>query len=190
MDGVRSPQRGADGSGHGGACRFNVWFLILVLPAQRHREPMAVGTETDGRTDGSGTADSEEPLHEETPPPPADTQKPLPPKTVERIKEQLRRYVEQEEHFLDSHLTLGDVLASGCTYNRSYVSRVLNEEMGMSFAAYVNRLRLRRADEYRRSHPTATAADVIAHASFDSPSNYYKAKRKYGEESKDSGHAH
>ena len=43
---------------------------------------------------------------------------------------------------LAAYLTLGDVLAAGCTYNHSYVSRVLNEEMGMSFAAYDNRLRL------------------------------------------------
>ena len=162
---------------------FNVWFLILVLPAQRHRDPMAADSAADSHRTDDGAADALSPHDGASLSPTADNQKPLPPETVERIREQLRRYVEEEEHFLDSHLTLGDVIASGCTYNRSYVSRVLNEEMGMSFAAYVNGLRLRRADDYRRSHPAATVADIIAHAGFDSPSNYYKAKRKYREES-------
>jgi len=160
---------------------FNVWFLILVLPAQRHRDPMAADSAADSHRTDDGAADALSPHDGASLSPTADNQKPLPPETVGRIREQLRRYVEEEEHFLDSHLTLGDVIASGCTYNRSYVSRVLNEEMGMSFAAYVNGLR--RADDYRRNHPAATVADIIAHAGFDSPSNYYKAKRKYGEES-------
>ena len=136
---------------------FNVWFLILVLPAHRHREdPMAEV--------------------------PKSAQKPLPSETVSRIRQQLQQYVETEEHFLDPHLTLSDVLAGGCTYNRSYVSRVLNEEMGCTFSAYVNRLRLQRADDLRRQEPQAPIGDIIDRSGFDSPSNYYKAKRKYGEE--------
>ena len=110
------------------------------------------------------------------------SQKPLPRETVSRIKQQLQQYVETEEHFLDPHLTLRDVLVGGCTYNRSYVSRVLNEEMGCTFSAYVNRLRLQRADELHRQEPQASIGDIIARSGFDSPSNYYKAKRKYGEE--------
>lgn len=110
------------------------------------------------------------------------SQKPLPRETVIRIKQQLQQYVETEEHFLDPHLTLRDVLVVGCTYNRSYVSRVLNEEMGCTFSAYVNRLRLQRADDLRRQEPQAPIGDIIARSGFDSPSNYYKAKRKYGEE--------
>ena len=178
---------------------FNVWFLILVLPAQRHhrRENDASATaafspqtvaDSEGSASPQTVADSEVVASStdfssssDFSSPTATAQKPLPPETVSNIKEQLRCYVEEQEHFLDAHLTLGDVIAAGCTYNRSYVSRVLNEEMGMSFAAYVNRLRLRRADDYRRQHPDAPVADIIAHAGFDSPSNYYKAKRKYGE---------
>ena len=90
--------------------------------------------------------------------------------------------MEAEEHFLDPHLTLSDVITGGCTYNRSHVSRVLNEEMGCTFSAYVNRLRLKRADELHRQEPQATVGDIIARSGFNSPSNYYKAKRKYGEE--------
>ena len=136
---------------------FNVWFLILVLPAHRHRE---------------------DPVAEV----PRSAQKPLPRETVSHIRSQLQQYVETEEHFLDPHLTLRDVLVGGCTYNRSYVSRVLNEEMGCTFSAYVNRLRLQRADDLRRQEPQAPIGDIIARSGFDSPSNYYKAKRKYGEE--------
>ena len=54
--------------------------------------------------------------------------------------------------------------------------------MGCTFSAYVNRLRLQRADELHRQEPQTPIGDIIAHSGFDSPSNYYKAKRKYGEE--------
>jgi hypothetical protein len=40
---------------------------------------------------------------------------------------------------------------------------------------------LQRADDLHRQQPDATIADIIARSGFDSPSNYYKAKRKYGE---------
>ena len=68
-------------------------------------------------------------------------------------------------------------------YQPSAVSRISPVRVSRvpMAVAYVNRLRLRRADDYRRQHPDATVADIIAHAGFDSPSNYYKAKRKYGE---------
>ena len=164
---------------------FNVWFLILVLPAHRHREDLVAEVSEDHSSDlsedalpvnnGTSTATSGGVASDSS-------QKPLPRETVSRIKQQLQQYVETEERFLDPHLTLRDVLTGGCTYNRSYVSRVLNEEMGCTFSAYVNRLRLQRADDLRRQEPQAPIGDIIARSGFDSPSNYYKAKRKYGEE--------
>ena len=164
---------------------FNVWFLILVLPAHRHREDLVAEVSEDHSSDSSEDA---LPVNNGTSTVTSggvasdSSQKPLPRETVSRIKQQLQQYVETEEHFLDPHLTLRDVLVSGCTYNRSYVSRVLNEEMGCTFSAYVNRLRLQRADDLRRQEPQAPIGDIIARSGFDSPSNYYKAKRKYGEE--------
>ena len=170
---------------------FNVWFLILVLPAHRHREdPMADLSKenmsdlpADTISDISEDALPADDTSAEAPDGDASVsaQKPLPRETVSRIKQQLQQYVETEEHFLDPHLTLRDVIMGGCTYNRSYVSRVLNEEMGCTFSAYVNRLRLRRADELHRQEPQALIGDIIDRSGFDSPSNYYKAKRKYGE---------
>lgn len=155
---------------------FNVWFLIQVLPAHRHREDAE-----DHLSEADAFADDEATPEVADGSAATSAQKSLPPDTVRAIKEQLQQYVEAEEHFLDPHLTLNDVLANGCTYNRSYVSRVLNEEMGCHFSAYVNRLRLQRADDLHRQQPDATIADIIARSGFDSPSNYYKAKRKYGE---------
>ena len=163
---------------------FNVWFLILVLPAHRHREDPVADVSEDVLPDLSeDTLLASNDTSTKAPGGASDSaQKPLPRETVSRIKQQLQQYVETEEHFLDPHLTLSDVLAGGCTYNRSYVSRVLNEEMGCTFSAYVNRLRLQRADDLHRQEPQAHIGDIIARSGFDSPSNYYKAKRKYGEE--------
>ena len=164
---------------------FNVLFLILVLPAHRHREDPAADASVEHSSDvsedtlladnGAGTETSDGVASDSA-------QKPLPRETVSRIKQQLQQYVETEEHFLEPHLTLRDVITGGCTYNRSYVSRVLNEEMGCTFSAYVKRLRLQRADDLHRQEPQAPISDIIARSGFDSPSNYYKAKRKYGEE--------
>ncbi len=41
---------------------------------------------------------------------------------------------------------------------------------------------MKRADELHRREPQAPIGDIIPRSGFDSPSNYYKAKRKYGEE--------
>jgi AraC-like DNA-binding protein len=163
---------------------FNVWFLILALPTHRHREDPVADVSEDVLPDLSeDTLLASNDTSTKAPGGASDSaQKPLPRETVSRIKQQLQQYVETEEHFLDPHLTLSDVLAGGCTYNRSYVSRVLNEEMGCTFSAYVNRLRLQRADDLHRQEPQAHIGDIIARSGFDSPSNYYKAKRKYGEE--------
>jgi len=39
-----------------------------------------------------------------------------------------------------------------------------------------------RGVELHRQEPQAPIGDIIVRSGFDSPSNYYKAKRKYGEE--------
>lgn len=112
---------------------------------------------------------------------PADSpagQRGLPPAKKEEILAAIRKVVEEEKAFLDSHLTLQDV-AVRCGYNRTYVSGLMKGELG-GFAAYVNRLRLAYVDDYLRLNPDASLSEAILASGFGSRQTYYAIKGKGG----------
>lgn len=88
----------------------------------------------------------------------------------------IRRVVEEEQVFLDPHLTVQDV-ATRCGFNRTYVAGIFKSEFG-GFFRYVNTLRLRYADEYQAAHPTASVAELADAAGFGSRQSYYKVKKE------------
>ena len=84
--------------------------------------------------------------------------------------------VEEQQAFLDPHLTLQDV-ADRCGYSRTYIAGLVKGEMG-GFVSYVNRLRLSYVDDYQRQHPDAPLREAIEAAGFASRSRYYDAKAR------------
>ena len=88
----------------------------------------------------------------------------------------IRTVVEEQEAFLDPHLTLQDV-ASRCGYSRTYIAGLVKSELG-GFAVYVNRLRLAYVDSYLKQNPDATLGEAIEAAGFGSRSRYYDVKAK------------
>lgn len=86
----------------------------------------------------------------------------------------IRREVEEEQAFLEPHLTLQDV-SLRCGYNRTYVAGIFKAEFG-GFFRYVNTLRLNYADEYRAAHPKATIAEIADASGFGSRQSYYSVK--------------
>ena len=106
---------------------------------------------------------------EKLPTPEEDAQK-------EEILKTIRRYVEDEKGYLDSHLTLTS-LSRACGVNRTYVSQVMNERLG-GFFAYVNRCRLAHATEFRGKHPEASVESVAAASGFGSRQSYYNVRRQ------------
>jgi len=84
--------------------------------------------------------------------------------------------VEEQEAFLEPHLTLQDV-AERCGYNRSYVAGLIKSEMG-GFYTYVNRLRLQHVEDYLQNNPSSTVQEAAEESGFSSRKAYYSAKAK------------
>src|SRR5690606_18174526 len=75
----------------------------------------------------------------------------LNPLLVEQIVDKLHHF-EQEKGYMKKNLTL-TALASRCGTNSSYLSKVLNQNMGQSFNAYLNTLRLNEVIHMWKSRP-------------------------------------
>ena len=84
--------------------------------------------------------------------------------------------VEEQEAFLDPHLTLQQV-AERSGYNRSYVAGLIKSELG-GFFTYVNRLRIAHVETYMRDHPSATVEEATEMSGFLTRKAYYSAKSK------------
>lgn len=90
----------------------------------------------------------------------------------------IRRVVEEEEAFLDSHLTMQDV-ATRVGTSRTYIASVFKTEFG-GFLPYVNTLRLQYSEKYRQDHPKASIAEIASESGFGSRQTYYTVKAKLG----------
>lgn len=102
----------------------------------------------------------------------------VPPQSVEHADEILRairRFVEQEQGYLDEHLTLTS-LARSIGYNRTYVSAVLTDHLG-GFFVYVNRCRLSHAARLQVEEPGISTSELIDRSGF-SRTTYYKVKKE------------
>ena len=131
----------------------SVLMLVTALHPHRHRAP------------------------DEKPAPEAHGGTPLPASRTQALAAAVRRVVEEEEAFLDSHLTLQDV-ATRCGTSRTYIASVFKTEFG-GFFTYVNTLRLQYASKYREAHPNASIAEVASESGFGSRQTYYTVKAKF-----------
>lgn len=91
------------------------------------------------------------------------------------ILDALHRLMDEEQVFLDSHLTLSG-LSRRCGVNRTYVSRVMNDSLG-GFFNYVNRCRLSYADRLKQAHPEMSVDEVALSSGFGSRQSYYNIRR-------------
>ena len=150
-----------------------VALLIGILPPHRamtiealeagrtptEEEPEIIPPETDQEDDGQDEI--------------------LPPQRKKAIARAIRKYVEDEQAYLDSHLTLAS-LSRSIGINRSYVSAVMSESLG-GFFNYVNRCRLAHAARLKVERPDITVGDLIAASGFGSRQSYYNVRRKLEE---------
>lgn len=107
---------------------------------------------------------------------PAQKHRPLPKKKQAEILSAIRAVVEDQQAFLDPHLTLQDV-AYRCGYSRTYISALVKEQLG-GFANYVNHFRLDYVDNYLKTNPDATLGEAIDAAGFGSRPTYYHMKNR------------
>ena len=139
-----------------------VFFLIAVLHPHRSR-PVE-------EEDAPAPSAAESSVHNRT----------LSGKRRAEILDAIRTVVEEQELFLDPHLTLQDV-ADRCGYNRTYVSGLVKEEFG-GFFTYVNRLRLQHVETWLQEHPAGTIQEAAEESGFGSRQSYYAIKNRLGGE--------
>lgn len=100
-----------------------------------------------------------------------------PPKhTIDNIAKSIRHTVDEEELYLDPHLSMQDVV-DRCGYGRTYVSWVFKNRLG-GFFNYVNGLRLSYAEQYRKKHPMATLDEVATASGFTTRQSFYRVKQR------------
>ena len=72
-------------------------------------------------------------------------------------------------------------LARVFNYSQEHLSRVLHGYLSENWCAYVNRLRVRRAETLLKNDPSLSVLDAAFACGFDSPNTFYRAyKREFG----------
>lgn len=90
-----------------------------------------------------------------------------------RIASKIERIMVDEQLYLNSDLTLGD-LARAVNAPSNYVSQTLNETLGETFFDYVNKKRVEAAQQLLRT-TEKTAMDIAYEVGFNARSSFYKA---------------
>lgn len=103
----------------------------------------------------------------------------LSPERKDEIVRTIRRCVEEEKGYLDSHLTLAG-LSRLCGVNRTYLSQVMSEKMG-GFFVYVNRCRLAEAARLKVENPDASVESIAIASGFGTRQSYYNVRRQLEE---------
>ena len=94
------------------------------------------------------------------------------------LRERLERLMAQERLYLNPQLKLSD-LVRRLSSNRNYVYQALNVEMGMSFAEYVNKLRVDHAKRLMEEQHELSVGDVAMLSGFASNVSFYRNFKYY-----------
>lgn len=94
----------------------------------------------------------------------------------EGLKERFEEYFEKQKPYLDPELSINDVARSLCS-NKTYISRMLNGQMGQNFNQVVNGYRIRHAMEHFRNNPSIRVFDMADASGFKSLSTFSLAFR-------------
>lgn len=100
--------------------------------------------------------------------------------TGDELTQKLIRYFEEEQPFLQSDLNLTTVCKNIGT-NRSYLSAVINQKMGLNFNAFVNQYRVQYVIRYAKDHPGASQEELAQTGGFGSVSSLRRAMNRNGE---------
>ena len=107
---------------------------------------------------------------------PADHEPVIPEERQQEILKAIRQYVEDEQAYLDSHLTLDD-MSRHIGINSKYLSLVMKSHLG-GFFAYINRCRYAHVAKLKVEQPDTPIGELIDVAGFGSRSTYYKIRRQ------------
>lgn len=91
----------------------------------------------------------------------------------EPLKDRLMRVLQEDRLYLKHDLKIVD-LAQRLNTNRLYIYQAINEEMGTSFSALVNRMRIDHALELMREHPDMPVAEVAEISGYRSQASFFR----------------
>ena len=93
---------------------------------------------------------------------------------------EFENYVKTEKNFLNPQLSL-ELIADHLHINKSYLSRIINSEMDVSFSDYINRLRVEEAETYLSltEYEDYTLSTIGLEAGFNSKSVFNTCFKKY-----------
>ena len=97
---------------------------------------------------------------------------------LECLPQQIADIVSRDKLYLQLDLKITDV-ADRLRTNRTYVSRVLKEQMGTTFADYINSQRIEYACQLMNQQPQLSATDVAIQSGFSSLSSFYRNFKLY-----------
>lgn len=94
--------------------------------------------------------------------------------------ELLEKYILHDKNYLDSNLTL-EKTAENLSLNKSYLSRLINSELEVSFTDYVNKFRVEEAKNYLENQEFSnyTLVAVGLEAGFNSKSAFNNSFKKF-----------
>ena len=151
---------------------FSLVFLIGILTPHRAMDVKRLET-GEATEDGRAAAFAESPEAEED----SEADEPaIPEERQQEILKAIRQYVEDEQAYLDSHLTLDD-MSRHIGINSKYLSLVMKSHLG-GFFAYINRCRYAHVAKLKVEQPDTPIGELIDVAGFGSRSTYYKIRRQ------------
>ena len=89
--------------------------------------------------------------------------------------------MQEKKTFLKNDLRLEQVTRELGT-NRTYLLQALNEEKGMTFKEYINRLRIEYAERLMKSNPSLTKNEIATMSGYNTLSSFYRNYNTYREE--------
>lgn len=92
---------------------------------------------------------------------------------LEEIEKNLKTFFSKEKPWLDPHLNIWDV-AKKIGTNRSYISKVINDNIGCNFNQFVNEYRIKEAKELLNKSPEIPIAEISDLAGFGSPNSFIR----------------
>lgn len=159
-----------------GMLLLSVIGLVFLIGALAPHRTMEVERLESGELQIEVVPDLPEPQIAEPEPEPVIEEETLSQERKNEIASIIRRHVEDEQAYLDSHLTLTS-LSRTCGVNRTYLSQVITERMG-GFYTYVNRCRLAHVARLKVQQPDASIEEIVTASGFGSRQSYYNVRRQ------------
>lgn len=97
---------------------------------------------------------------------------------MKMLEKKLTKTMEDNQLYLKSDLRISDVAAALCT-NRAYISRIVNQQLNLSFSDFINRYRVEYAKNLLKTNPQITTDDLVMSSGFGSVLSIQRAFQQF-----------